>query len=87
MSDAILIIALGLTLAVIIVVQGLRRRRLRDATAPVGAAASVLRDVYSGTGTEGKIAAEFDPSPSTSMPLVGDDPLHTYGVDHADKVR
>jgi len=85
MSDAILIIALGLTLAVIIVVQGLHRRRLRDATAPVGAAASVLRDVYSGTGTEAKIAAEFDPSPS--MPLVGDDPLHTYGIDHADKVR
>ena len=87
MSDAILLIALGLALASIVVVRGVRHRRMRDAAAPVGAAAGVLNDVYLGRGTEAHHAAEFDPAPSTSMTLDGEDPLHFYGVDVADKVR
>jgi hypothetical protein len=86
MSDAILITALGLALAVVIVVRGIRRRRFREAAEPIGAAASVLRDVYSGRGTEGQLAAEFDPAPSTSMSLDGADPLERFGVHSPDKV-
>jgi hypothetical protein len=81
MSDAILITVLSLALAVIVVVRGVRRRRLRDAAAPVGAAAGVLNDVYLGRGTERHLAAEFDPAPSTSLGLDGADPLRTHGVD------
>jgi len=84
MSDAILIVALGVALALVIVVRGVRRRRLREAAAPVGAAASVLRDVYSGNGTHPRTAAEFDPAPSTSITLDGEDPLRTYGLEPAD---
>ena len=87
MSDAILITALGIALAVVIVVRGVRRRRLREAAAPLGAAASVLRDMYSGRGTQEQLAAEFDPAPSTSMALDGEDPLLSHGVDLADKVE
>ena len=87
MSDAILIIALGIALAVVIVVRGVRRRRLREAAAPVGAAASVLRDVYAGRGTHERLAPEFDPAPATSMALDGDDPLLSHGVDLSTKVE
>lgn len=87
MSDAILITALGIALAVVIVVGGVRRRRLREAAAPVGAAARVLRDVYSGRETEEQLAAEFDPAPSTSMTLDGEDPLRSHGVYLADNVE
>ena len=80
MSDAILITALVFALAGIIVVRGVRRRRLREAAAPVGAAAGVLNDVYLGRGTEHQRAAEFDPAPSTSLILDGDDPLRSHGV-------
>lgn len=79
MSEAILITALGIALAVVIVVRGgVRRRRLREAAAAVGAAASVLRDVYSGRGTQERLAAEFDPATSTSMALDGEDPLLSH---------
>ena len=87
MSDAILITVLCLALAGIIVVRGVRRHRMRDAAAPVGAAAGVLNDVYLGRGTEHQRAAEFDPAPSTSMILDGDDPLRSHGVDASDKVQ
>ena len=87
MSDAILITVLGIALAVVIVVRGVRRRRLREAAAPVGAAVSVLRDVYSGRGTEELLAPEFDPAPSTSMTLDGEDPLRSHGVYLADNVE
>ena len=80
MSDAILIAAIGLAFALVILIRGLRRRRQREAAAPVGAAASVLRDVYSGNGTQARAAAEFDPAPSTSMTLDGEDPLEAHGV-------
>lgn len=80
MSDAVLIAAIGLTFAFVLLIRGLRRRRLREAAAPVGAAASVLRDVYSGNGTQPQAAAEFDPAPSMSMTLDGEDPLQAHGL-------
>jgi hypothetical protein len=87
MSDAILITVLGFALLVVIVIRGLQRRRLRDAVAPVGAAAGVLNNVYLGRGTDGQLAAEFDPTTSTSMMLDRDDPLRSHGVDDGDKVH
>ena len=80
MSDAILIVCIGLIFAVVILVRGLRQRRLRETASPVGAAASVLRDVYSGSGTQAEGAPEFDPAPSTSMTLDGVDPLSAHGL-------
>lgn len=44
MSEALLIMALGLVLAVGFTLGLIRRRRFREAAAPAGAAASVLRD-------------------------------------------
>ena len=87
MSDAILIAALGLAFAGVIFARGIRRRRLREAAAPVGAAASVLRDVYSGNGTHAQVAPEFEPAPSTSMTLDGEDPLRTHGLKPYDQAR
>ncbi|WP_146081576.1 MULTISPECIES: hypothetical protein [unclassified Rathayibacter] len=81
MSEALLIMALGLVFAVGFTVGLIRRRRFREAAAPAGAAASVLRDVYAGRGTQERSADEFDGEPSTSMTLDGPDPLHVYGVD------
>jgi len=87
MSEAILILVLGLVLAIVIAIRGVQRRRLREAVAPVGAAAGVLNNVYLGRGTDGQLAAEFDPTTSTSMMLDGDDPLRSHGVDDGDKVH
>jgi hypothetical protein len=87
MSDAILITVLGFALLVMTVIRGVQRRRLRDAVAPVGAAAGVLNNVYLGRGTDGQLAADFDPTTSTSMTLDGDDPLRSHGVDVGDKVQ
>jgi hypothetical protein len=87
MSDAILITALCLALAGIIVVRGVRRHRLREAAAPVGAAAGVLNDVYLGRGAEHQLPAEFDAARSTSMTLAGEDPLRVHGVDASDKAQ
>lgn len=80
MADAILIAAIGLAFALVIVIRGLRRPAPARSSPPVGAAASVLREVYSGNGTQAQAAAEFDPAPSTSMTLDGDDPLHAHGL-------
>ena len=87
MSDAILITVLCSALAGTIVVRGVRRHRVREAAAPVGAAAGVLNDVYLGRGTEQQHAAEFDPAPSTSLTLDGEDPLRTHGVDASDRAQ
>lgn len=83
MSEALLIMALGLVVTVGFAVGVIRRRRFREAAAPAGAAASVLRDVYAGRGTEQRMADEFDGEPGTSITLDGPDPLHTYGVNRA----
>ncbi|KQQ03509.1 MULTISPECIES: hypothetical protein [unclassified Rathayibacter] len=61
-------------------VRGSRRRGLRHAAQPAGAAASVLRDVYSGRGTEAAHSPEFDTAPTTSVELGGPDPLLAFGV-------
>jgi hypothetical protein len=83
MSEALLIMALSLLLAVGFTVGLIRRRRFREVAAPAGAAASVLRDVYAGRGTHERSADRFDDSPTTSMILDGPDPLRTHGVDPA----
>jgi hypothetical protein len=87
MADAILLTAFLLALGCVLGVRGLRRRRFRNAAAPVGAAASVLRDVYAGRGTDGQVAAEFDAAPTTSMALDGADPLESHGVLPSDPAR
>ncbi|PPI41719.1 hypothetical protein C5D50_01760 [Rathayibacter sp. RFBD1] len=81
MSEALLIMALGLVTTVGFTARLIRRRRFREAVAPAGAAASVLRDVYAGRGTQKRSTGEFDTDPSTSITLDGPDPLHVHGVD------
>lgn len=63
------------------VVRGARRRGLRHAAQPAGAAANVLRDVYGGRGTESPLPPERDPEPATSITLDGPDPLLASGID------
>ena len=85
MSEALLIMTVGLIIAVGFSLRLIRRRRFREAAAPAGAAASVLRDVYAGRGTQERSADEFDGGPSTSIALDGPDPLHVHGVGSASR--
>ena len=80
MSEAVLTMFLWVAMAAAFVVRWARHRRFRDAAEPAVAAAGVLGDVYGGRGTERRQAPEFDPAPTTSMTLDGDDPLRVYGV-------
>ncbi|MCJ1703733.1 MULTISPECIES: hypothetical protein [unclassified Rathayibacter] len=85
MSEALLIMAFGLVIAVGFTLGLLRR--FREAVAPAGAAASVLRDVYAGRGTQERSADEFAGDPSTSITLDGPDPLRTFGLDPASRIE
>ncbi|ROP48226.1 MULTISPECIES: hypothetical protein [unclassified Rathayibacter] len=87
MSEALLIMALGLVIAVGFTLGLLRRRRFREAVAPAGAAASVLRDVYAGRGTHERSADEFMSDPTMSITLDGPDPLRTFGVESASRIE
>jgi lipoate-protein ligase A len=60
-----------------------RGAALLGASVVVGDGASiraVLRDVYSGRGTEAAHSPEFDIAPTTSIELDGPDPLHAFGL-------
>jgi len=79
-ENAIVIAAFSVVFAAVIIVRAIRLRRFRAAAAPVGAAASVLRNAYSGNGTEPSAAADLDRAQPTSITLDGDDPLRVHGV-------